>query len=179
MKYHSSSVGFIKPFCIIIGIILGVCALGFVTAYMMGNDKDRGQAADFTATDISGESVIFSEVYKKGGAVLIFYDRAQNESKALLTHIADAKQGSQVTTVLVARGEKDGTALKEFLNKNALGADIIICDTDGSVFSAYRIKEEDKVPLSYFVNREGSIRAVSVSNLTRSAAQKYVSFLTK
>ena len=160
---------------ILLGIML-VVAILFAVAAARGGDKDLGTAADFSAVSAAGGQFTLSEQYARGGVVLMFYDRSTSNGVTLLTNAAAAVSGTDVTTVLVSAGETDEKELLNYLSENSLSADVIIADTDGEIAALYNVTS---CPVTYFINAEGSVRAVSLSNLTPSAAKKYVGYINK
>ncbi len=168
------STGFVKPLFFILLAVIVVIALGFVGADLMGGDKDLGTAVDFTAKTATGEDYTLSSYYGKGGTALIFFDRATSDGKTLLTNLSAAKAGTDVRTVLVAKGETDGKAITAYLAEQGLSVDVIIPDGKGEVCAKYNVSA---CPITYFINESGSVRAVSLSSLTASAAQKYIGYI--
>ena len=160
---------------ILLGIILAVVIL-FAVAAAKGGDKDLGAATDFKATSTSGVQFTLSEQYQRGGVVLMFFDRSQGNGTTLLTNVTAAVQRTDVTTVLVAVGETSEKELLMYLSENSLSADVVIADGKGEIAPLYNITS---CPVTYFINAEGSVRAVSLSNLTPSAAEKYVGYINK
>ena len=165
--------GFVKPLLMIIGAIAAVIAIAFLAAGLMGGNKALGDAIDFTAADAAGKSFTLSKNYK-GGVALIFLDRSQGDGVAHLTNMAAAKEGKSVTTVLVAIGEKSGEDITAYLKENSLTADVIIPDEKGEIASLYNVTT---CPITYFIDSDGVVRAVSLSNLTPTAADKYYDYI--
>ncbi len=165
--------GFVKPVLLIILAVVVIIAVAFGAAELMGGDKALGEAIDFTATDAFGTPFTLSQNYKDGVA-LIFFDRTQGDGKALLTNLAASKSKTSVKTVLVAIGETSGKEIKSYLDENDLTADVVIADQKGEIAALYNVTT---CPVTYFINADGQVRGVSLSNLTPSAAQKYVSYI--
>ncbi len=165
--------GFVKPVLLIILIVALVITLAFVVAGRMGDNKALGDAVDFTATDVDGKSFILSQNYQ-GGVALIFINRAQGDSKTLLTNLSAADKGTSVKTVLVATGETSDKDIKDYLAENELTADIVVADKKGEIAALYNVTT---CPVTYFIDADGQVRAVSLSNLTPGAAQKYISYI--
>ena len=165
--------GFVKPLLMIVGAVAAVLAVAFLAAGLMGGNKELGTAVDFTATDAAGESFTLSKNYG-GGVALIFLDRSQGDGIAHLTNMAAAKEGRSVKTVLVAVGEKGGEDITAYLKDNKLSADMVIPDEKGEIASLYNVTT---CPITYFIDREGIVRGVSLSNLTPTAAGKYYGYI--
>lgn len=168
------STGFLKPLLLIFALVVVIVAVGFSAAYLMGGEKDLGQAVDFSAKDAAGEQFTLSKAYAQSGVALIFFDREQGDGKALLTNLAAAKEGKNVLTVLVAAGEKSGEEIVKYLADHALTADVVIPDEKRQVADAYNVTT---CPITYFIDSKGSVRSVSLSNLTPSAAEKYLGYI--
>ena len=168
------STGFVKPLLMILGIAILIVVIFFAVAGMMGGDRDLGDSVDFTATDSKGESVVLSELYKESGVALIFFDRTMTDGKTLLTNLAAAKEGTEVTTLLIAIGESRGEDIEAYLAEMGLTADIIVPDEKGEVAALYNVTA---CPITYFIAKDGSVRGVSLSNLTPSAAAKYIDYI--
>ncbi len=168
------STGFVKPLLLILAAVALIVVIVFTVAYQMGGEKNLGQAVDFSAEDAVGEEFTLSKTYGQGGVALIFFDREQGDGKALLTNLSVAKQGKKVTTVLVAVGEKGGEQIQKYLAENSLSADVIIPDEKRQVADLYNVTT---CPITYFIDTTGSVRSVSLSNLTPSAAEKYMGYI--
>lgn len=165
--------GFVKPLLMIMGAIVAVIAVAFLVAGLMGGNKELGAAVDFTATDAAGESFTLSKNYE-GGVALIFLNRSQGDGIAHLTNMAAAKEGKSVKTVLVAIGEKSAEEITAYLKENNLTADVVIPDEKGEVAALYNVTT---CPITYFIDSEGVVRGVSLSNLTPTAAGKYYGYI--
>ncbi len=163
--------GFVKPVLLIILVVALVITLAFVVAGSMGGNKTLGDAVDFTATDVDGKSFTLSQNYASGAA-LVFFDLSQGDGKALLTNLAAANKGTSVQTVLIAIGEPQ--EIKKHLAENKLTADVVIADPKAEIAALYNVTT---CPVTYFIDADGQVRAVSLSNLTPSAAQKYISYI--
>ena len=159
---------------ILLIIVLGISAL-FVVGSLMGGDKDNGQAVEFTAETVQGEKISLSDCYQKNGAVLVFFDRSQIKSAALLQNISAGISETDVRFVLVAQGETESTAFSEYLRQNNVTEDVVISDSDGQIAAKYNITT---CPVTYFINAEGSVRAVSLSNLNPGSVEKYLGYIT-
>ena len=160
---------------IILVIVLAIAAMFFVGA-MMGGDKDRGQAVDFTVTTIMDASFTLSQNYEKSGTVLVFFDRATAQSPALLENLGATVKGKNVKFVLVAVGETDQAALAIYLSEAGVAPDVVIADGKREVAEKYNI---NSCPVTYFINSTGSVRQVSLSNLNPDTAEKYLGFIDK
>ncbi|MBQ5841077.1 MAG: TlpA family protein disulfide reductase [Clostridia bacterium] len=165
--------GFVKPLLMIMGAIVGVIAVAFLVAGLMGGNKELGAAVDFTAKDAVGESFTLSKNYE-GGVALIFLNRSQGDGIAHLTNMAAAKEGKDIKTVLVAIGEKSGKEITDYLKDNHLTADVVIPDEKGEIAALYNVTT---CPITYFIDGEGVVRGVSLSNLTPTAAAKYYGYI--
>ena len=168
-----NSTGFLKPFLLICGAVILIIALFFAVAGLMGGDKNLGDSVDFTAEDAAGQAQTLSKLYGEKGVALIFFDRTQGDGKALLTNLAVAAEGKAVTTVLVAIGDS-GKYITDYLDEAGLTADIIIPDKKGEIAALYNVTT---CPITYFIATDGSVRGVSLSNLTPSAAAKYFGYI--
>lgn len=160
---------------VLLGVVL-VAVILFAVAAARGGDKDLGTVTDFSATSTTGESFVLSEQYSQSSVILMFFDRSKNSGQTLLTNVAAAAKDKNVTTVLVAVGETSEKELMAYLSENSLSADIVIADAQWEIAALYNISS---CPVTYFINNEGSVRAVSLSNLTPSAAEKYVGYINK
>lgn len=165
--------GFVKPLLMIMVAVIAIVAIAFLVAGLMGGNKELGDAVDFTAKDATGENFTLSENYE-GGVALIFFDRTQGDGKAHLTNMAAAKEGRSVKTVLVAIGEKSGEDILSYLKENGLTADVVIPDEEGKVAALYNVTT---CPITYFIDSQGVVRGVSLSNLTPTAAGKYYGYI--
>ena len=154
--------------------VLAIGAAVFLLADSLGGNKDLGAAPDFTAETAAGEAFTLSAQYKAGGVALIFFDRTASDGKALLTDLAAAKKDTDVTCVLISKGEQKGEDILTYLKETGLSADVVIAGSDGTICKKYNV---ETCPVTYFINTEGSVRAVSLSSLTPSAAQKYIGYI--
>lgn len=176
------STGFVKPVLIILVAVAVVVALAFVAAGMMGGNKDHGKAVDFTATDINGDDYTLSSAYGKRPTVLVFLGKvtAADGKEAmtgdtLLKHLDEAIGDTDVRTVVVARDD-DGSFVQSYFKETGAQADVILPDQELTISQLYNVTA---CPITYFIDKNGSVRSVSLSNLTRSAAQKYVGYITQ
>ncbi len=165
--------GFVKPLLMILAVVAAVILIAFAAASMMGGDKELGQAIDFTATDAAGNTLTLSKQYD-GGVALIFFNRTQSDGKALLTNLAAATEETEVKTLLIAIGEQNGEDITAYLSENGLHADTVIPDPKGEIAALYNVTA---CPITYFIDEAGTVRGVSLSNLTPSAAAKYVGYI--
>ena len=168
------STGFVKPLLFILIALCVVAVVAFVAAGMMGGDRDLGSAVDFTAVDQKGESFTLSKRFGVGGTALIFFDRTSGDAKTLIENLSAAKKDTSVCTVLVAKGEKDSKEVEKYLKDASLSVDVILPDEKGEIFEKYNVSA---CPITYFINKEGSVRAVSLSSLNASAAAKYIGYI--
>lgn len=168
------STGFLKPFLIIMLIVTIFIAGLLVISAMMGGDKDLGAVPDFSATDVDGNEFTLSAAYKQGGLALVFLDRSNSDSTALMTNLTAAAKKTGVRIVVVAENESDTEAFMAYLNEKEILPDVVVPDTDGSIAQNFNVTA---CPITYFVNNEGSVRSVSLSTLTPTAAEKYCSFI--
>lgn len=160
----------VKPIVLIALAVLLVLGLGLGAGELMGSNKPQGPAIDFTVNEFT-----LSEHYKDGVA-LIFINRTQGDGKTLLTNLAAAKEQTSVKTVLVAIGEESEESITDYLKENGLSCDIVISDKEGKIAALYNIST---CPVTYFIDKEGQVRGVSLANLTPSAAKKYISYVAK
>lgn len=170
---RGNTTGFVKPLLLIFVAVVAVLAVAFGAASIMGGDKELGDAIDFTAVDAAGKNFTLSKNYE-GGVALIFFDRSQGDGVAHLTNMAAAKQNTGVKTVLIAIGESGGEGITSYLKENNLSVDVVIPDEKGEIASLYNVSA---CPITYFIDRNGIVRGVSLSNLTPTAAEKYYGYI--
>lgn len=165
-----SGMGFVKPFLIILGSIVAITVIAFCIAGIKGGNKDHGDAIDFTAKSVSGQPFSLRDNYGVSGTVLIFWDRGKSDCEALFQNLSAKK----TTAKLVVISKNDSAdALRQYCAGKDWSFDTLIAD-DGSIFKKYNVTS---CPISYFIDRNGSVRAVSLSSLNADAAEKYLSYI--
>lgn len=173
---RGSSTGFVKPFLIIMGVVVAMVVVAFCVAAFGGGNKDLGAAVDFEAADVNGNAFHLADNFGKRGTVLVFWDKQKSDCRALLENLSrlcDAK--SDVCLTVIAAGEPDGAKLQKYCAEQKYKIDVLIADDELKVFEKYHITS---CPISYFVDKNGSVRAASLSSLNEDAAAKYLSYIS-
>ncbi len=155
---------------ILIVLLIVVLLIGAVLLYgfLKGGDRDLGQAPDLTVHTVAGEDITLSTFYKESGAVLVFFDRKNEQSVKLLQNLS-AADGTPVLLVSLDDTEKE---LSAFLSENNIA--FPAAADDGAAAETYHISAG---PVSYFIRKDGSVRAVSLSNMNEKTIRKYLKYI--
>ena len=163
-----------KIFMIVLLVLVVLIGGVFAVGSLMGGNKDLGEAPDFTAVTLAGEDFTLSRRYQTAGAALVFFDRNQVKSAALLQNLDGLTKSKDVRFILVAETETDAAALTVYLKENQVTPDDIILDTDQKIAKLYNVTT---CPVTYFINAKGSVRAVTLANLSPGNVEKYLGYL--
>ncbi len=170
--------GWIKRIIIILLIIVVFCAAALFIASILGGDRDLGKAIDFSGHTLSGEKVTLSQNFGKKGTVLCFYDTKSDYGDSMLSAIKaqiTERYGKDLDVVVVAMdGEKTASELSAYMKEKGVLFEHTLLDADGSISALYNITSS---PITYFINKEGSVRASVLGTLTPTKMQKYIAMI--
>jgi len=131
--------------------------------------KIGDKAIDFTLEDLSGKKVKLSDF--RGKVVLINFWASWcppcREEMPALQAVYQDKQ-SENLVVLAVDIQEDSDTVSRFVQKLGLTFPIAM-DTEGEVTEAYGI---DSIPSSFFVDKSGTIRAISIGAMTKETILK-------
>ena len=155
---------------LIILLIVVLLIGGFLLfGYLKGGDRDLGQAPDMTVETTSGERVTLSSFYKQDGMILVFFDRKSDQSVKLIQNLAAEAGNIPVLLISLQDNAKELTA---FLTENKVSFPAVA--DDGKAADTYNIQHG---PVNYFIRRDGSVRAVSLSTMRPGAIRKYLKYI--
>ncbi len=129
------------------------------------------QAPDFELAQLSGQRIHLQDL--RGRPVLInFWATWCIPCVTEMPLIQSAYEDSQGDfTVLAVNADEPVGDVQDFLGKMDLSFDILL-DPGGKVQSLYRLRG---YPTSYFIDKEGIIRAMQIGQLSSSQLKRYLS----
>lgn len=170
--------GWIKRLIIILLIIVVFCAAALFIASLMGGSRDLGKAIDFSGQSLTDETITLSQNYGKKATVLCFYDTKSDYGDSMLSAIKEQitdRYGKDLDVIVVAmEKEKTAAELSAYMKEKGVLFEHTLLDAEGGISKLYNISSS---PITYFINKEGSVRASVLGTLTPSKMQKYLAMI--
>ena len=170
--------GWVKRIIVIFLIVIVFCAAALFIASLPGGDRDLGKAIDVSGQSLTGGKITLSENYGTKATVLCFYDTKSDYGDSMLSAIkaqVSERYGKDLDVIVVAmEKEKSADALSAYMKEKGVLFEHTLLDADGSISALYNISSS---PITYFINKEGTVRASVLGTLTPSKMQKYLAMI--
>lgn len=140
------------------------------------NDTAGEKAIDFTLVDLNGKKVSLSD-FKGKNVYLNFFATWCPPCKQEMPDIEKVYQeykDKDLVVLAVDLGE-DRDTVKNFIDKNKYSFKVLL-DSDQSVGEKYNISA---IPVSYFIDRNGNVKAKRIGAMTKDEMKSYIGQLYK
>lgn len=143
-----------------------------VTDFANAPDTATGPAIDFTLEDLDGNKVSLSDYKGKKNVFVNFWATWCPPCRQEMPEIEKIYQeykNKDLVILAVDIGEDKNTVSK-FINENKYNFKVLL-DSDGSVAKAYNTTS---IPVSYFIDKNGNIKAKRIGAMTEEQMKSYV-----
>ena len=171
----------VLSFLFIILALLAVYTLLFYPTDTMPGEYTPPQtsevelAPDFTLTDLEGNEVTLSQFRGEKNVYLNFWASWCGPCRQEMPDIEEVHReykDKDLVVLTVNVGESQSTAQK-FIEANGFTFPVLL-DTEQKVSRQYKVSS---IPVSYFIDKEGKIRAQRIGLLTKEQMLTYIEYL--